>query len=75
MTRTWTDRRPSSVAPSLTALAKESLYLANNYEPTHLGSTADAEFAVMQSLYPLPVGVVASRYARLAERTVVSASK
>jgi phosphoglycerol transferase MdoB-like AlkP superfamily enzyme len=52
------------VAPRLTALAQESLYLANNYEPTHLGSTADAEFAVMQSLYPLPVGVVASRYAR-----------
>ena len=52
------------IAPRLTALAHESLYLANNYEPTHLGSTADAEFAVMQSLYPLPVGVVASRYAR-----------
>jgi phosphoglycerol transferase MdoB-like AlkP superfamily enzyme len=52
------------VTPRLTALARESLYLANNYEPTHLGSTADAEFAVMQSLYPLPVGVVASRYAR-----------
>lgn len=52
------------IAPRLTALARESLYLANNYEPTHLGSTADAEFAVMQSLYPLPVGVVASRYAR-----------
>lgn len=53
-----------AVAPRLTALARESLYLANNYEPTHLGSTADAEFAIMQSLYPLPVGVVASRYAR-----------
>jgi phosphoglycerol transferase MdoB-like AlkP superfamily enzyme len=52
------------IAPRLTELARESLYLANNYEPTHLGSTADAEFAVMQSLYPLPVGVVASRYAR-----------
>ena len=52
------------VAPNLTALTRESLYLANNYEPTHLGSTADAEFAVMQSLYPLPVGVMASRYAR-----------
>jgi phosphoglycerol transferase MdoB-like AlkP superfamily enzyme len=52
------------VAPRLTELARESLYLSNNYEPTHLGSTADAEFAVMQSLYPLPVGVVASRYAR-----------
>jgi phosphoglycerol transferase MdoB-like AlkP superfamily enzyme len=50
------------VAPRLTQLANESLYLANNYEPTHLGSTADAEFAIMQSLYPLPVGVVASRY-------------
>jgi lipoteichoic acid synthase len=52
------------IAPRLTALTRESLYLANNYEPTHLGSTADAEFAVMQSLYPLPVGVVAARYAR-----------
>jgi phosphoglycerol transferase MdoB-like AlkP superfamily enzyme len=52
------------VAPRLTALARESMYLANNFEPTHLGSTADAEFAVMQSLYPLPVGVVAARYAR-----------
>lgn len=52
------------VAPNLTALARESIYLANNYEPTHLGSTSDAEFAIMNSLYPLPVGVVAQRYAR-----------
>ena len=52
------------VAPNLTALARESIYLANNYEPTHLGSTSDAEFAIMNSLHPLPVGVVAARYAR-----------
>src|SRR6266536_651698 len=52
------------VAPNLTALARESIYLANNYEPTHLGSTSDAEFAIMNSLHPLPVGVVAQRYAR-----------
>ncbi|MCC7367833.1 MAG: LTA synthase family protein [Chloroflexi bacterium] len=52
------------IAPNLTALTRESIYLANNYEPTHLGSTADAEFSIMQSLYPLPVGVMAARYAR-----------
>ncbi len=52
------------VMPRMTELARESLYFANHYEPTHLGSTADAEFAVMQSLYPLPVGVVVARYAR-----------
>jgi lipoteichoic acid synthase len=52
------------VMPRLTELARESMHFVNHYEPTHLGSTSDAEFAVMQSLYPLPVGVVAARYAR-----------
>ena len=52
------------VAPRLTELARESLYFANFHDQTHLGSTSDAEFAIMQSLHPLPVGVVAAKYAR-----------
>lgn len=51
------------ITPRLSALARESLFFANHYEPTHLGSTSDAELAIMQSLYPLAVGVVAARYA------------
>jgi lipoteichoic acid synthase len=51
-----------AVTPNLTAFARESLHFVNIYDQTHLGTTADAEFMVMQSLYPLPVGVVASDF-------------
>jgi lipoteichoic acid synthase len=51
-----------AVTPNLTAFARESLNFVNIYDQTHLGTTADAEFMVMQSLYPLPVGVVTSNF-------------
>lgn len=51
-----------AVTPNLSAFARESLHFVNFYDQTHLGTTADAEFMVMQSLYPVPVGVVASNF-------------
>jgi lipoteichoic acid synthase len=51
-----------AVTPHLSAFARESMQFVNIYDQTHLGTTADAEFMVMQSLYPLPVGVVASDF-------------
>ena len=51
-----------AVTPNLSAFARESLHFVNIYDQTHLGTTADAEFMVMQSLYPVPVGVVASSF-------------
>lgn len=35
----------------------------NFHDQTHLGTTSDAEVASLQSLHPLPMGVVAERYA------------
>jgi len=52
------------VAPRLSAFAKESLRFVNFHDQTHLGTTSDAEVAALQSLHPLPVGVVAERYFR-----------
>ena len=54
--------RGQRVTPNLSAFARESLNFVNIYDQTHLGTTADAEFMVMQSLYPLPASVVASDY-------------
>jgi phosphoglycerol transferase MdoB-like AlkP superfamily enzyme len=51
------------VAPRLSAFARESLYFTNFFDQTHLGTTSDAEFMSLQSLYPLAVGVVSSGYA------------
>lgn len=51
-----------AVTPNLSAFARDSLHFVNIYDQTHLGTTADAEFMVMQSLHPLPVGVVASDF-------------
>ena len=50
------------VTPRLSAFAKESLYFSNFYDQTYLGTTADGEFTSLQSLHPLPVGVVAALY-------------
>ena len=52
------------IAPRLSSFARESLYFVNFHDQTHLGTTSDAEFASFQSLHPLPVGVVSSRYSR-----------
>jgi phosphoglycerol transferase MdoB-like AlkP superfamily enzyme len=54
--------RGQPVTPNLTALASESLTFTHFHDQTHLGTTADAEFLALQSLYPLGVGVVASQY-------------
>ena len=50
------------VTPRLSAFVKESLYFSNFYDQTYLGTTADGEFTSLQSLHPLPVGVVAALY-------------
>ena len=51
------------VMPTLFRFAKESLRFENFYDQTHLGTTSDGEFTSLQSLHPLPVGVVSTRYA------------
>jgi phosphoglycerol transferase MdoB-like AlkP superfamily enzyme len=48
------------VMPRLSAFAKESLNFVNFFDQTHLGTTSDAEFMAMQSLHPLPAGVLVS---------------
>jgi phosphoglycerol transferase MdoB-like AlkP superfamily enzyme len=45
------------VTPHLNALAKEGLYFSRYYAPVGVGSTADAEFTVLNSLYYLPDSV------------------
>jgi lipoteichoic acid synthase len=54
------NRQP--IAPRLSAFARESLHFVNFYDQTHLGTTSDAEIMAMQSLHPLPVGVLASNF-------------
>jgi len=51
-----------NIAPRLSAFARESLHFVNFYDQTHLGTTSDAEFMSMQSLHPLPVGVLAEHF-------------
>jgi lipoteichoic acid synthase len=51
------------VMPNLTAFTRESLYFPNYHEQTYLGTTSDAQFGVLQSLHPQPVGFVAMDYA------------
>lgn len=50
------------VMPRLSAFARESLHFVNFYDQTHLGTTSDAEFATMQSLHPLAVGVLSNHF-------------
>ncbi len=50
------------ITPRLNEFAAESLQFTNYYDQTHLGTTSDAEFMVMQSLHPLPAGVLSSSY-------------
>jgi len=42
------------VAPNLTALASQGAYFSNYYSQIGEGNTADAEFSVLNSLYPVP---------------------
>ena len=55
--------RGQPIAPRLSALAGESLHFVNFHDQTYLGTTSDAEFAILQSLHPQPVGFVAMDYA------------
>ena len=50
------------ITPNLNAFAKEGMQFVNYYDQTHLGTTSDAEFMIMQSLHPLPAGVLSSSY-------------
>jgi phosphoglycerol transferase MdoB-like AlkP superfamily enzyme len=50
------------VAPTLRALAEESLQFTNFFDQTHDGTTSDGEFTSLQGLHPWPVGAVATRY-------------
>jgi lipoteichoic acid synthase len=54
------DGRP--VTPRLSAFARESLHFVNFYDQTHLGTTSDAEFAVLHSLHPLANGVLSNHF-------------
>jgi len=54
--------KEQNIAPRLSAFARESLHFVNFYDQTHLGTTSDAELMSMQSLHPLPVGVLASHF-------------
>jgi lipoteichoic acid synthase len=51
-----------SVTPRLSAFARESLHFLNFYDQTHLGTTSDAEFAVLHSLHPLANGVLSNHF-------------
>jgi len=51
------------ITPNLNKLAKEGLYFSNYYAPVGPGTTADTEFMVLNSLYPLPDTVAFIRYA------------
>jgi lipoteichoic acid synthase len=45
------------VAPNLTRLSKQGKYFTNYYSQIAHGNTADAEFSILNSLYPLPDSV------------------
>lgn len=52
------------ITPNLNKLAKEGLYFNNYYAQISQGNTADAEFSILNSLYPLPDDVAFSNYAK-----------
>lgn len=52
------------ITPNLNQLAQEGLYFNNYYTQVGPGNTADAEFSIMNSLYPLPDAVVFIDYAK-----------
>ncbi len=50
------------VTPRLSQFARESLHFTRFFDQTYGGATSDAIFSSLQSLHPLPVGAVATRY-------------
>ncbi len=51
------------ITPNLNKLAKEGLYFSNYYTQIGPGTTADAEFSTLNSLYPLPDTVAFIKHA------------
>ena len=51
------------ITPNLNKLAKGGMYFSNYYSPIGPGTTADAEFMTLNSLYPLPDTVAFIQYA------------
>ena len=47
------------VTPHLSALIRESLYFPDFYDETYLGTTSDAEFMALNSLYPSRISATA----------------
>lgn len=60
------------ITPRLNALTDEGLYFSNHYAQTGLGTTADAEFAILNSLYPLSDEVAYVTYAHNRYRALPS---
>jgi lipoteichoic acid synthase len=56
------------IAPRLTEFSRESLNFTNFLNQTYGGATSDAVFTSMQSLHPVSVGAVATRYPSIAYR-------
>ena len=50
------------LTPNLAAFARDSLTFNEFSDPTHLGTTSDAEFITLNSLLPLSAGTVATRF-------------
>lgn len=50
------------ITPNLNQLAAKGIYFPNYYAQFALGTTADAEFSILNSLYPLPEDVAFERY-------------
>ena len=57
------DVRGRVISPALNDLARQSLHFTRFQDQTGLGSTADAEFAVLHGLHPLPLNAVAHTHA------------
>lgn len=51
------------ITPNLNRLLKDGLYFSNYYTQIGPGTTADAEFSTLNSLYPLPDTVAFIKYA------------
>lgn len=52
------------ITPHLNAFAREGMYFSNYFTQVGEGNTADAEFVVLNSLYPLPESVAFVDYAQ-----------
>lgn len=60
----------NEITPNLNALAKNSAYFSNYFAQIGHGTTADAEFMILNSLYSLPDGVAFVDYPRNSYRAL-----